>query len=217
MYNLISVKCTGIGSEFCQGILSPDLFNLWLKVKVEYPDTDWNTFCQEQLEVDGYWEINEIAHFTALVIDHCVIKIHVNETLFFEGSYSELRDIYDDEDVLDSNYSNESAEYGRLLLPQDIEYQSWIERRFDNIHNGNKDNSDVLVTVKTSEIFNVKNEITTSEPFDILKFGLIGVSSDEMGFGIDHSDYLLGFKVNDEKCHFEYPGGIGPLETPHFL
>jgi len=217
MSNLISVTCSGIGSEFCQGVLTSDMFDMWLKFQSKHSDPNWNTFCQEELQVDGYWEVNEIGHFTALDLNHCVIKIHVNGNLFFEGSYTELRNTYEDDDVLDSNFTNESSEYGRLFLPEDIDYQSWIEKRIKNVVNENKDNNDILATVKTSESFHVKSEISSSEPFDILRFGLIGVCTDEIGFGIDYGDFLLGFKINNTSCHFEYPGGIGPIEGLYFL
>ena len=87
------------------------MFDMWLKFQSKHSDPNWNTFCQEELQVDGYWEVNEIGHFTALDLNHCVIKIHVNGNLFFEGSYTELRNTYEDEDVLDSNFTNESSEY----------------------------------------------------------------------------------------------------------
>ena len=128
-----------------------------------------------------------------------------------------MRNTYEDDDVLDSNFTNESSEYGRLFLPEDIDYQSWIEKRIKNVVNENKDNNDILATVKTSESFHVKSEISSSEPFDILKFGLIVVCTDEIGFGVDYGDFLLGFKINNTSCHFEYPGGIGPIERLYFL
>ena len=37
-----------------------------------------------------------------------------------------------------------------------------------------------------------------------------------MGYGIDFGDYILGFTYEDSDTYFEFPGGIGQLDTPNF-
>ena len=50
-----------------------------------------------------------------------------------------------------------------------------------------------LVTTQTLENFEVNEEFKFKSSFDIKKFGLIVVTTDEMGYGIDFGDYILGF------------------------
>ena len=41
------------------------------------------------------------------------------------------------------------------------------------------------------------------------EFGFIIVCTDDMGYGYDYGDYILGFIFDGEKYEFEYPGGMG--------
>lgn len=52
--------------------------------------------------------------------------------------------------------------------------------------------------------------------FDINKFGLLVVTTDEMGYGIDYGDYIIGFNYDDSDVYFEFPGGVGQLDSPDF-
>ena len=45
---------------------------------------------------------------------------------------------------------------------------------------------------------------------------MIYLCTDEMGFGIDFGDYLIGFVYDDLPIHFEFPGGTGSYEEPKF-
>ena len=42
--------------------------------------------------------------------------------------------------------------------------------------------------------------------FDINKMGFIIVSTDEMGYGIDYGDYILGFTYGSSEIYFDFPG-----------
>jgi len=51
----ISVSIKGLGSEVCQGSLPTNKLE-----NFKSSDLSWNDFCQKELELDGYWEINNV-------------------------------------------------------------------------------------------------------------------------------------------------------------
>ena len=52
-----------------------------------------------------------------------------------------------------------------------------------------------------------------NETFDIKNLGFIILCTDEMGYGIDYGDFIIGFNYKGAKCYFEYPGGSGEIST----
>jgi len=201
----IEVNLSGLGSEFNQGFISKEEYKNWLKLK---NTLSWNIFCIENLEKDGYWEISDVSSFTAINIDLLKIEIKINTKPFFNGSFDELIDKYFGEEGEILNSKNESSIYGANNLPE-----NW-DTFFKNEEFNKRDK--VLVTTKTSENFSVNGELKISGDFNIKKFGLIVLSTDEMGYGVDFGDYVLGFRYEDENVDCEFPGGIGSLDAPSF-
>ena len=201
----IEVNLSGLGSEFNQGFISKEEYKTWLKLK---NTLSWNIFCIENLEKDGYWEISDVSSFTAINIDLLKIEIKINTKPFFNGSFDELIDKYFGEEGEILNSKNESSIYGANNLPE-----NW-DTFFKNEEFNKRDK--VLVTTKTSENFSVNGELKISGDFNIKKFGLIVLSTDEMGYGVDFGDYVLGFRYEDENVDCEFPGGIGSLDAPSF-
>jgi hypothetical protein len=69
----IEVFIQGIGSEFCQGSISITNY-----LKFIASGIDWDTFCREELELDGYWEINNIAHMTGIIDENAQLTIQID-------------------------------------------------------------------------------------------------------------------------------------------
>lgn len=201
----IEVNLSAMGSEFNQGLISKEEYNNWLKLK---DNIFWNQFCEDNLEKDGYYEISDVSSFTAINIDFLKIEIKINNKSFFSGGFDELIDKYFSEEDEILNSKNESSIYGANNLPD-----NW-DTFFKN-EEFNKRNK-VLVTTKTSEDFSVNGELKISGDFNIKKFGLIVLSTDEMGYGVDFGDYVLGFRYEDESVDCDFPGGFGNLEAPSF-
>ena len=101
-----------------------------------------------------------------------------------------------------------SNDYGKSYLPDDWE----IFFKDESFKKRNKK----LVTTQTFENFEVNEELELKSSFEIKKFGLITVSTDEMGYGLDYGDYILGFTYDNKDVVFEYPGGVGQLDSPNF-
>ena len=87
-----------------------------------------------------------------------------------------------------------------------------------------------LITSITSEYFDVKEDVEIkigNTNIDIqfpsddnykffindLELGFIIASTDEMAYGADYGDFILGFIFNKQKIYFEYPGGMGLPEV----
>ena len=201
----VEINFSGMGSEFNQGFISKEEYKNWLKLK---NTLSWNIFCIENLEKDGYWEISDVSSFTAINIDFLKIEIKVENKIYFIGDYNEFIERFFEEEGEVTNSKNISYNYGTNNLPED-----W--NNFFNVEEFNKRDK-VLVTTKTSEKFSVNGELKISGDFNIKKFGLIVLSTDEMGYGVDFGDYVLGFRYEDENVDCEFPGGVGSLEAPSF-
>lgn len=209
----LTIECYGNGSEFCQGYISGIQYQNWQSIKSSSNSVSWNDFCTDELILEGYWELNSVSHFTALSSDYCNIKILLDDEVFFDGSISDLRDKINNDDILENNSLNLSKDYGNLEEQAKVEnYQDWLAKRSAGLHNEDQ----VLATIQTNEYFNVKQSLELKSNFDLNKIGLINLSTDEMGFGIDFGDYLIGFVYDDQPIHFEFPGGTGSYEEPKF-
>ena len=201
----IKVILSGGGSEFNQGFISKIDYNRWLDLKQEI---NWEEFCRDHLELDGYWEVSDVASFTAINKDLVNIQILVNDINFYNGSYWDLREKYFSENEEISNSKNISLEYGKSYIPVDWEV-------FFNTHSFNSRDK-VLVTTITSEYFKVSSVFDITTDFDINKLGFNEISTDETGYGIDYGDFLLNVRYEDINVDIEYPGGVGQLDTPRF-
>lgn len=210
----IKIKCEGPGSEFCQGFISKENYKAWLDFNNPYGFSmisPWDDFCREELELDGYWEVNNVSHFTAIHLDHCNIEMLLEDKVVFKGSYDSFRELFEEEDIIESNSINESKEYGSWEFPKNADYSEWLRERANNLVKQEQ----VLVTVQTDEYFTVEELIQIEGEFDINKMGVIRLSTDEMGFGIDFGDYIKGVVYNQTPYYFEFSGGVGSCK-PNF-
>jgi len=210
----LKVYISGPGSEFNQGFISNNDYNEWINNKEKLVQTYseiqislWNQFCIDYLEMDGYWDISDVSAFTALQFDQAFIKIYIEDKLFFSGKISDLMNKYFDEDEIKKS-KNVSKDYGKSFLPKDWD-------NFFTPESSNKRNKK-LVTTLTVENFEVSGLLEFKSSFDINKFGLITVSTDEMGYGIDYGDYIIGFTYDNSDLYIEFPGGVGPQSSPFF-
>tara|TARA_B100001175_G_C19498786_1_gene636880 strand:+ start:175 stop:828 length:654 start_codon:yes stop_codon:yes gene_type:complete len=210
----LKVYISGPGSEFNQGFISKKDYNEWINNKEKLAQTYsviqislWNQFCIDYLEKDGYWDISDVSAFTALQFDQAFIEIYIEDKLFFKGKISDLMNKHFDEDEITKS-KNVSKDYGKSFLPEDWD-------NFFTPESLNKRNKK-LVTTLTAENFEVSGLLEFKSSFDINKFGLVTVSTDEMGYGIDYGDYIIGFTYDNSDVYLEFPGGVGPQDSPVF-
>ena len=206
----LKVYISGPGSEFNQGFISKKDYNEWINNKEKLAQTYsviqislWNQFCIDYLEKDGYWDISDVSAFTALQFDQAFIEIYIEDKLFFKGKISDLMNKHFDEDEITKS-KNVSKDYGKSFLPEDWD-------NFFTPESLNKRNKK-LVTTLTAENFEVSGLLEFKSSFDINKFGLVTVSTDEMGYGIDYGDYIIGFTYDNSDVYLEFPGGVGPQD-----
>ena len=57
-----------------------------------------------------------------------------------------------------------------------------------------------------------KNKKTLIDKFEIQKLGFLIASTDELGYGTDYGDFLMGIHYDGEDIDFEYSGGVGVVE-----
>lgn len=210
----LKVYISGPGSEFNQGFISKKDYNEWINNKEKLAQTYsviqislWNQFCIDYLEKDGYWDISDVSAFTALQFDQAFIEIYIEDKLFFKGKISDLMNKHFDEDEITKS-KNVSKDYGKSFLPEDWD-------NFFTPESLNKRNKK-LVTTLTAENFEVSGLLEFKSSFDINKFGLVTVSTDEMGYGIDYGDYIIGFTYDNSDVYLEFPGGVAPQGSPVF-
>tara|TARA_X000000368_G_C23033978_1_gene713775 strand:- start:1503 stop:2156 length:654 start_codon:yes stop_codon:yes gene_type:complete len=210
----LKVYISGPGSEFNQGFISKNDYNEWIENKEMLSQTYsviqislWNQFCINHLGKDGYWDINDVSAFTALRFDQAFIEIYIEDKLFFSGKILDLMSKHFDEDEITKS-KNISKDYGKSFLPEDWD-------NFFTLESFNKRNKK-LVTTLTTENFEVNEKAELKSSFDINKFGLLVVATDEMGYGIDYGDYIIGFTYDNSDVYFEFPGGVGQLDSPDF-
>jgi hypothetical protein len=211
----LSVKCEGPASEFCQGFISQEYYKAWLDFNNPYSNSlisPWDDFCREILGIDGYWEVNDISHFTAINLDYCKLEIQLEDKLIFEGSYDSFKELFDEEENFELNSINESKEYGSWVFPNNAEYHKWLRQRANNLINQEQ----ILVTIQTDEYFSVEEEIQLEEEFDINKMGVILLCTDEMGYGVCFGDFIKGIVYNKTPFYFDFPGGVGSFNKPSF-
>ena len=180
----IKISLKGIGNELCQDFLKHEDYE-----EFEKNYDDWDTFCKDKLGLDGYFEFNKAAHLTGLTNEQASIKFEINKKVIFNGNYFDLQKELFEDDF--QNNKNVSKNYGKHILSQK-------ENKF-------------LITTRTFENFEVSQNVTTKE-FEFHKFGFIVASSDELGYGTDYGDFILGLIYEGEEFYLEYPGGVGIVE-----
>ena len=196
----LTVFIEGAGSEFVQGTITKEDLDSF-----KSSGLSWHDYCIQELGLDGYWEINNISHMTGITVDNAQIKIMIDEKEIWSGDYLS---IFENNDECTSNIS--SSKHG-VMATGDNEVR----------------NTHVLISAMTSENLHAETSVVFDDntkgfslelPSDDndsrlfinnLEFGFIIESTDEMGYGHDYGDYILGFIFNEKKYEFEYPGGTG--------
>ena len=117
-------------------------------------------------------DVSDVSAFTGLGYDQAFIEIYIDDSLFFSQNILKLKKQYFDEDEI-VNSKNVSNDYGKSYLPED-----WDIFLSLNLSKNDKK----LVTTQTLENFEVNEEFEFKSSFDIKKFGLIVVTTDEMGY-----------------------------------
>ena len=191
MGNLKQIKIilNGIGSEVVQGLISHEElreFNQFvLNNSFSNKSEAWIAYLEEKGLEGGmleeikqyYWDYNDVSHFTGINLDELTIEVYSgDDKLLFSSTYQDFRDDY--EDFLEENSLNNSEEYGKYFYPK---------------------TSDCLVTYKSQENLTFTFQIHNHSDFDPEKLGIVKVSTDEMGNGIDYGDYVLGIVYDGEK------------------
>ena len=181
----VEIELKGAGNELCQNIIDKKKY---LDYKNNY--NDWDSFCKDSLGLDGYWEFNKVSHITGITLDEAKIKININGKTIFDGSYFSLLEEHFDDDTPKNN-TNESKDYGKYISKEDQKF---------------------LITTRTLEFFNINHSLSVKK-FKLSKLGFMIASTDELGYGTDYGDFLLGFTYDGEDVEFEYPGGAGVVDS----
>tara|TARA_B110000003_G_scaffold270375_2_gene302731 strand:- start:25 stop:690 length:666 start_codon:yes stop_codon:yes gene_type:complete len=196
----LTVFIEGTGSEFIQGtITKEDLDNF------KSSGLSWHEYCRIELELDGYWDVNNISHLTGITMDNAQLSIMIDEKEIWSGDYWS---IFEENDEMTSNIS--SSEYG-IMAKGDNEIP----------------NTHVLISAMTSENLHAETSVVfddSKQDFSLelpsddndgrffinnFEFGFIIENTDGMGYGYDYGDYILGFIFDGKKYELEYPGGMG--------
>jgi hypothetical protein len=188
---IITLK--GIGSEFIQGFISKEQAKIY---KEEYGGSAWNwdQFCVEVLELQGYFELPSVSHATGILKDELFLKIEFGGKVIFESSYDDYLQKYFPDDWENENDLNLSSDYGQYM---------------PEIEPTNK-----LVSVATSESFQYEITLPPTEIFIPQKLGLKFVAVDEFGFGTIDLDLVLGICYDNIQYDADYPG-IGQISFVH--
>ena len=102
MQKKLTVFIEGVGSEFLQAtITKEDLDNF------KSSGLSWHEYCKTELELDGYWDVNNISHLTGITMDNAQLSIMIDEKEIWSGDYWS---IFEENDEMTSNIS--SSEYG---------------------------------------------------------------------------------------------------------
>ena len=200
---VIKVTLEGAGAEFNQGFISTDNYKKWLTKKDI--SSNWDQFCKEELGFEGYFDVSGISSFTGFNKNLINIKIQIDRKSIFTGSYEEFIEKYFEENREITSSINKSEDYGVYKFPSE-----GIWKNFFNAEEFEK-RPEKLVTTITSEFFSVDSELTIDKDFDINKFGFLTVSTDEMGYGKDFGDYIVGFVYNNAIVDAEFSGGVGEI------
>ena len=196
----LTVFIEGAGSEFVQGIIKKEELDAF-----KSSGLSWQDYCVQELGLDGYWDVNNISHLTGITIDNAQLSIMIDDKEIWSGDY---RSIFEENDEMTSNIH--TSDHG-VLAKEDNEVP----------------NTHVLISAVTSEDLHAEASVMfddTAQDFRLelpsddndgrffinnFEFGFIIECTDDMGYGYDYGDYILGFIFDGEKYEFEYPGGMG--------
>jgi len=200
MQKKLTVFIEGTGSEFLQGTLKKEELDAF-----KSSGLSWHDYCIQELGLDGYWDVNNIAHLTGITMDNAQLSIMIDDKEIWSGDYWS---IFEENDEMTSNIS--SSEYG-IMAKGDNEIP----------------NTHVLISAVTSENLHAETSVVfddSNQDFSLelpsddndgrffinnFEFGFIIENTDGMGYGYDYGDYILGFIFDGKKYEFEYPGGMG--------
>lgn len=205
MKNKLEITISGYGGEFNQGHITREDYEKWKEIS---NNSSWDEFCYNELELDGYWEVNNISSFTGINLDYLNVKIVCNGNVFFEDTYKSLIQNHFQELGEMPNTKNMSSDYGKNLsheITNDTQSN-------DSFSGRNK----ILVTMKTNEYFNVSAGIELDSEFNIEKLGFDILSTDEMGHGVDYGDFIKNIRYENEYIEIEFPGGTAALDSLEF-
>lgn len=186
--NQIKIILNGIGSEVVQGLISLEELSEFNKYVLNNSFSNkseaWIAYLEEKGLVgmseevkQDYWDYNDVSHFTGINLEELTIEVYSgDDKLLFSSTYQDFENDY--EDFLEENAQNNSEEYGKYFYPKP---------------------SACLVTYKSREHLTFPFQIHKHSEFDPEKLGIVIVSTDEIGNGVDYGDYALGIVYDGEK------------------
>ncbi len=177
--NDFRIQIEGAGSEMKYDILKNKEYKDFLNFKkineIDNEEDAWIEFINEEKNKE-FWDYNGLADFTGILLDELKISVFdKSNDLIFSSSYWGI-DEETREDYIEENSINDSEVKGKYIYPK-------------------KDN---LVVFRSFEDFQFEFNILDVPKFKIEDFGIIRVSSDEIGFGKDYGDYCIGIIYKGE-------------------
>ena len=104
MQKKLTVFIEGIGSEFVQGTIKKEELDTF-----KSSGLSWQDYCIQELGLDGYWDVNNIAHLTGITIDNAQLGIMIDDKEIWSGDYWS---IFEENDEMTSNIH--SSDHGVL-------------------------------------------------------------------------------------------------------
>lgn len=181
----VKITLSGTGSEFIQGFISKEQARIFQE-KYGNSASNWDQFCVEELDLQGYFELPSISHATGILKDKLDLKIEFGEKVIFEGNYADYFQKYFGEEYENENDLNLSRDYGKYL-PE-------------------LESTDLLVSVATVESFHYEITLAPTAIFIPQNLGVKYVAVDEFGLGTIDMDLVLGLCYSNVQYDADYPG-----------
>lgn len=181
----VKITLSGTGSEFIQGFISKEQARIFQE-KYGNSASNWDQFCVEELDLQGYFELPSISHATGILKDKLDLKIEFGENVIFEGNYADYFQKYFGEEYENENDLNLSRDYGKYL-PE-------------------LESTDLLVSVATVESFHYEITLAPTAIFIPQNLGVKYVAVDEFGLGTIDMDLVLGLCYSNVQYDADYPG-----------
>jgi hypothetical protein len=181
----VKITLSGTGSEFIQGFISKEQARIFQE-KYGNSASNWDQFCVEELDLQGYFELPSISHATGILKDKLDLKIEFGENVIFEGNYADYFQKYFAEEYENENDLNLSRDYGKYL-PE-------------------LESTDLLVSVATVESFHYEITLAPTAIFIPQNLGVKYVAVDEFGLGTIDMDLVLGLCYSNVQYDADYPG-----------
>lgn len=181
----VKITLSGTGSEFIQGFISKEQARIFQE-KYGNSASNWDQFCVEELDLQGYFELPSISHATGILKDKLDLKIEFGEKVIFEGNYADYFQKYFGEEYENEHDINLSRDYGKYL-PE-------------------LESTDLLVSVATVESFHYEITLAPTAIFIPQNLGVKYVAVDEFGLGTIDMDLVLGLCYSNVQYDADYPG-----------